>query len=205
MLHNIIQVMVVIGITGNIGSGKSTVCQFLAGLGAAVIDADEAAQKTYKPHSPVWQEIITAFGNEVLQPDGEIDRARLAEVVFSRPEALRQLNRIVHPRAKKIVREQIEEHRRRGTKVVALEATLLIEAKWTALVDRVWLVIASRERVLQRLAGYPEAKRSQVLARLNSQVPAEEKKKYADEVIYNEGDIAQLREKITELWNKLAG
>ena len=195
--------MVVIGVTGNIGSGKSTVCQLLAGLGAAVIDADESAQKTYKPHSPAWREIITAFGTGILQPDEEIDRARLAEVVFSRPEALRQLNRIVHPRAKKIVREQIEEHRRRGTKVVALEATLLIEAGWRALVDRVWLVTASRERVLQRLAGDPQAKRSQVLARLNSQMPAEEKMKYADEVIYNEGDIAQLGEKVTELWNRL--
>ena len=197
--------MVVIGVTGNIGSGKSTVCQLLAGLGAAVIDADEVAQKTYKPHSPAWQEIITAFGTEILQPDGEIDRARLAEVVFSHPQALRQLNRIVHPRAKKIVRVQIEEHRRRETKVVALEATLLIEANWRALVDRVWLVIASGERVLQRLAGDSQARRSQVLARLNSQIPPEEKMKYADAVIYNDGDIAQLREKITELWNKLAG
>ena len=197
--------MVVIGVTGNIGSGKSTVCQLLAGLGAAVIDADESARKTYKPHSPAWREIITAFGPEVLQADGEIDRARLAEVVFFRPQALRQLNRIVHPRAKKIVREQIEEHRRRETKVVALEATLLIEAKWTALVDRVWLVIASREKVLQRFAGDSQAKRSQVLARLDSQVPAEEKLKYADEVIYNDGDMARLREKITGLWNKLAG
>ena len=197
--------MVVIGVTGNIGSGKSTVCQLLAGLGAAVIDADEAARKTYKPHSPAWREIITAFGTEILQPDGEIDRARLAEVVFSHPQALRQLNRIVHPRAKKIVRVQIEEHRRRETKVVALEATLLIEANWRALVDRVWLVIASGERVLQRLAGDSQARRSQVLARLNSQIPPEEKMKYADAVIYNDGDIAKLREKITELWNKLAG
>jgi dephospho-CoA kinase len=196
--------MVVIGVTGNIGSGKSTVCQLLAGLGAAVIDADESAQKTYKPHSPAWREIITAFGTEVLQPDEEIDRARLAEVVFSRPEALRQLNQIVHPKARKIVMEQIEEHRRRGTKVVVLEATLLIEANWTALVDRVWLVTASRERVVQRLARYTEAKRSQVLTRLNSQMPAEEKIKYADEVIHNEGDIAQLREKITGLWKTLA-
>lgn len=195
--------MVVVGVTGNIGSGKSTVCQFLAELGAAVIDADEIARKTYTPHSQAWQEIITAFGTEVLQPNEEIDRAKLAQLVFSNPEALRQLNQITHPKAEKTVTEQIEESRRRGIKVVVLEAALLIEADWTTLVDKVWLVTASRDTVVQRLAGYQEAERSQVLARLDSQMPVEEKMKYADEVIYNEEDISALRTKITEIWNGL--
>lgn len=195
--------MVVIGITGNIGSGKSTVCRFLAELGAAVIDADEAAQETYKPHSQAWQEIIDTFGTEVLQPSKEINRVKLAQLVFSSPEALAQLNEIVHPKAYQLVKEKIESYRRLGTKAVALEATLLIEATWTTLVDEVWLVIASPEIALQRLTRHPGADRDQILARLKSQTPAEDKAKHADEIIHNEGDFTRLREKITELWNKL--
>ncbi|MBA7503057.1 Dephospho-CoA kinase [subsurface metagenome] len=195
--------MVVIGVTGNIGSGKSTVCRLLAELGAAVIDADKATQETYKPHSQAWQEIIDTFGIKVLQPNDEIDRVKLAQLVFSSPEALAQLNEIVHPKAYQLVKEKIESYRRLGTKVVALEATLLIEATWTTLVDEVWLVIASPEIALQRLTRHPGADRDQILARLKSQTPAEDKAKHADEIIHNEGDFTRLREKITELWNKL--
>jgi len=195
--------MVVIGVTGNIGSGKSTVCRFLAELGAAVIDADEVAQETYKPHSQAWQEIIDTFGTEVLHPNGEINRVKLAQLVFSSPEALAQLNEIVHPKAYQLVKERIENYRRLGTRVAALEATLLIEATWTTLVDEVWLVIVSPDIALQRLTRYPEADRDQILARLKSQTPAEDKAKHADEIIRNEGDFTGLREKITELWNKL--
>jgi len=195
--------MVVIGVTGNIGSGKSTVCRFLAELGAAVIDADEVAQETYKPHSQAWQEIIDTFGTEMLQPNGEINRVKLAQLVFSSPEALAQLNEIVHPKAYQLVKERIENYRRLGTRAAALEATLLIEATWTTLVDKVWLVIASPEIALQRLTRYPEADRDQILARLKSQTPAEDKAKHADEIIRNEGNLPKLREKITELWNKL--
>jgi len=195
--------MVVIGVTGNIGSGKSTVCRFLAELGAAVIDADEVAQETYKPHSQAWQEIIDTFGTEMLQPNGEINRVKLAQLVFSSPEALAQLNEIVHPKAYQLVKERIENYRRLGTRVAALEATLLIEATWTTLVDEVWLVIVSPDIALQRLTRYPEADKDQILARLKSQTPAEDKAKHADEIIRNEGDFTGLREKITELWNKL--
>lgn len=195
--------MVVIGVTGNIGSGKSTVCRLLAELGAAVIDADKVAQETYKPHSQAWQEIIDTFGTEVLQPNGEINRVKLAQLVFSSPEALAQLNEIVHPKAYQLVKEKIENYRRLGTRVVALEATLLIEATWTTVVDKVWLVIASPEIALQRLTSYPEADRDQIVARLKSQTPAEDKAKHADEIIRNEGDLTRLREKITALWNKL--
>ena len=195
--------MIIIGVTGNIGSGKSTVCQFLAELGAAVIDADEAAQEVYKPHSQVWQKIIDTFGTEVLQPNGEIDRVKLAQLVFSNPEALAQLNEIVHPEAYQLVKERIKNYRRLGTKVVALEAALLIEANWTTLVDKVWLVTASPDIALQRLTSHPGADRNQILARLKSQTPDEKKMKSADEVIYNEGDINELHKKITALWNKL--
>lgn len=195
--------MVVIGVTGSIGSGKSTVCQILAKLGAAIIDADKLAQETYEPHGEAWQELVNAFGKDILTFDEEIDRQKLGQIVFSNPTALTQLNHIVHPKAYSMAKERIETCRRQGLKAIALEAALLIEAKWTSLVDQVWLVVASEAEVIHRLKQGKADNESKVLARLKSQMPAEEKMKYADEVIYNNGDLNQLQAKVTQVWNKL--
>lgn len=195
--------MFVIGVTGNLGSGKSTVCQVLAKLGATVIDADELGHEAYLPHSQTWQQLITAFGKDILEPDEEIDRQKLAQIVFSQPDALAQLNQIVHPEAYRMARERIENLRRQGAKAIALEATLLIEAGWVDLVNEVWLVVAPEAAILHRLASQEGITEPQILARLKSQMSAEEKMKYADEIIYNDGDISQLETKVTELWYKL--
>ena len=195
--------MVVIGVTGNIGSGKSTVCQILAKLGAAVIDADRLSHEAYEPHSQSWQRIVATFGKDILKSDEEIDRQKLAQVVFSNPTALTRLNHIVHPKAYSMAKERIETYRRQGLRAVALEAALLIEAKWTRLVDQVWLVVASEATVIHRLKEGKATNQSEVLARLKSQMPAEEKAKYADEVVYNDGDLNQLEARLTQLWNEL--
>lgn len=196
--------MLIIGVTGNIGSGKSTVCQILAKLGATIIDADKLAHEAYKPNSQTWQELISAFGKDIVKANGEIDRQKLGQMVFSDSNALAQLNQIVHPRAYCMAKEQIEIYRRQAVKIVAVEATLLIEAGWANLVDKVWLVIAPDDIVTQRLTQYKEMSESQLLARLKSQMPAREKMKYANEVIYNNGDIPQLEARVTELWHKLS-
>ena len=212
--------MVVIGVTGNIGSGKSTVCQILARLGATVIDADRLAHEAYQPHSQTWRELIDTFGRDIVKPDEEIDRQKLGQIVFSDPDALAQLNQIVHPKAYRLAQERIADCRRQGAKVVVVEATLLIEAGWTAtspdkgsggrghpfsppLVDVVWLVVAPEAVIVQRVKEQQELAESQILARLKSQMPAEEKAKYADAVIYNDGDIPRLEARVTELWNTL--
>jgi dephospho-CoA kinase len=196
--------MVVIGVTGNIGSGKSTVCQILAKLGATVIDADRLGHEAYKPHSQAWQEIIEAFGNEiVVKPNEEIDRQKLGQIVFSDPGALAKLNQIIHPKAYSLARERIEFYRRRGTKAVALEATLLIEARWVTLVDNVWLVVVPEAIAVQRLTQQKGIDEAQILARLKSQMPVEEKVKYANEIIYNDGELSYLETRVTELWHKL--
>lgn len=195
--------MLVIGVTGNIGSGKSTVCQILGKLGATVIDADKLAQESYKPHSQTWQEIIATFGKEILTTDEEIDRQKLGQMVFSSPDALAQLNQIVHPAAYRMAQERIETCRRQGAAAFVLEATLLIEAKWTNLVGKVWLVVTPERTVIQRLAQPRGTNEAQILARLKSQMPAEEKMKYADEIIYNDGKLSQLEARVTELWHKL--
>jgi dephospho-CoA kinase len=195
--------MVVIGVTGNIGSGKSTVCQILAKLGAAIVDADKLAQETYKPYGEAWQELVNAFGKDILSSGQEIDRQKLGQIVFSNPTALTRLNHIVHPKAYSMAKERIATYRRQGLRAVALEAALLIEANWTRLVDQVWLVVASEATVIHRLKEGKATNQPEVLARLKSQMPAEEKAKYADEVVYNDGDLNQLEARLTQLWNEL--
>jgi len=195
--------MVVIGVTGNIGSGKSTVCRILARLGAAVIDADRLSHEAYKPHSQSWQKIVATFGKDILKSDGEIDRQKLAQVVFPNPTALAKLHGILQPEVQRMIQENIEYHRRQGAKAVALEATLLIEDKRTWLADKIWVVVASQDKVVKRLKQERDITESQILSRLKSQMPAEEKAKYADEVVYNDGDLNQLEARLTQLWNEL--
>jgi dephospho-CoA kinase len=195
--------MVVIGVTGNIGSGKSSVCRILGRLGAMVIDADRLAHEAYEPHSETWRELIDAFGKNIVKPDEEIDRQKLGQIVFSDPDALAQLNRIVHPGAYRLAQERIADCRRQGAKAVVVEATLLIEAGWQGLVDRVWLVVAPEAAIVQRLKEQQGMGESQILARLKSQMTAEEKMPYADAVIYNDGNIPRLEARVTELWRNL--
>ncbi len=195
--------MLIIGITGNLGSGKSAVCRILAKLGGIIIDADELAHESYQPHSQTWHELITNFGKDIVKANEEIDRQKLGRIVFSNPAALAKLNQIVHPEAYRLVRQRIEGYRRQGAKAIALEATLLIEAEWVDLVDTIWLVIAPEEVVIQRLTGQKGIDRAELSARLKSQMPPEEKMKYADEIIYNDGDLNQLEARVTELWHKL--
>lgn len=195
--------MTVIGVTGNIGSGKSTVCQVLAKLGATIIDADELAHETYKPHSQAWQELINTFGKDIVKANEKIDRQKLGQIVFANPAALALLNQIVHPRAYRMAQEKIEDYRRQGAKAIVVEATLLIEAGWADLVDKVWLVVAPEDVAIQRLTQHEGIAKAQILTRLKAQMPAEEKMKYADEVIYNDGSLNQLETKVTELWHKL--
>jgi len=195
--------MIIVGVTGNIGSGKSAVCRILAKLGAIIVDADELAHGSYKPHSQAWQELINTFGKDIVKADEKIDRQKLGQIVFANPAALALLNQIVHPRAYGMAQEKIEDYRRQGAKAVVLEATLLIEAGWTDLVDKVWLVVTPEDVAIQRLSQHKGISEAQILTRLKAQMPAEEKMKYADEIIYNDGSLNQLEAKVTELWHKL--
>ncbi len=195
--------MIIVSVTGNLGSGKSAVCRILAKLGAIIIDADELAHESYKPHSQAWQELINTFGKDIVKANEEIDRQKLGQIVFANPAALALLNQIVHPRAYGMAQEKIKDYRRQGAKAIVVEATLLIEARWTDLVNKVWLVVTPEDVAIQRLSRHKGISEAQVLARLKAQMPAEEKMKYADEIIYNEGSLNQLEAKVTELWHKL--
>jgi len=192
--------MKVIGLTGGIGSGKTTVSQYLAELGAVIIDADKVGHEALKPDTEAWREVVSAFGREVLTTTGEIDRKKLGEIVFNNPESLSRLNQIMHPRMYDMVKEQIEKYRQQGVDVVVLEVILLIEAKWTPLADEVWVTVASENTVVKRLKRQRGLSEEEILARIRSQMSSEERQKHADVVINNEGDFDELKASVEELW-----
>jgi len=192
-----------IGLTGGIGSGKSTVSQFLAELGAVILDADKIGHEVFKPNTEAWHEVVAAFGRQILTPSGEINRKKLGELVFSQPESLLRLNQIMHPQIYNIVKAQIEEYRRQGVDVVVLESAILIEANWTSLVDEVWVTVAQEAMVLKRLKEQRGLEEEQTLARIRSQLSSEEQIKHADVVIHNNGDLDEVKAKVKELWERL--
>jgi len=196
--------MKVIGLTGGIGSGKSTISQYLAELGAVVVDADKVGHEVFQPGMPAWDDVVAAFGKEVVGENGEIDRKKLGAVVFNNPEALSRLNRIVHPRAYDLVKSRLEEYRQQGVDVVVLEVILLIEAGWAHLADEIWVTVVSEDAVVKRLKQQRGLSREEVLARIHSQTPPEERAKHADVVINNDGDTGDLKAKVQELWEKIS-
>lgn len=195
--------MKVIGLTGGIGSGKSTVSRFLAGLGAAIIDADRIGHEALKPDTGPWREIVATFGEQVLKPDGEIDRKKLGEIVFHNPQSLARLNRIMHPRIYEMVKTQLEQYRRQGAKVVVLEVPLLLEADWTPLVGEVWVTVAAESTILKRIGEKFGLSEEQALARIRSQMANQERIKHADVVIDTDCRLDELKAKVEGLWVKL--
>ena len=192
--------MKVIGLTGGIGSGKSTVSQFLAELGAVILDADKVGHEAFKPNTELWRQVVAAFGRRILTPDGDIDREKLGEIVFGNPESLARLNQIMHPGMYDIVKAQLGEYRQQGMEVVVLEAPLLIEAGWTSLVDEVWVTVASEATVLSRLQEQKGLSRQESLARIHSQLLSEERVRRADVVIDTDCNLDELRARVGELW-----
>jgi len=194
--------MKVIGLTGGIGSGKSTVSRFLAELGAVIIDADKVGHEALKPDTELWREVVAAFGRQILTPGGDIDREKLGEIVFSNPDSLLRLNRIVHPRLYEVVKAQLEECRRQGIEVVVLEAPLLIEAGWTSLVNEIWVTVASEATVLRRLQERTGLSEPESLSRIRSQLSFVERVRYADVTIDTDCDPDELRARVEKLWQK---
>ena len=192
--------MKVIGLTGGIASGKSTVSRFLAELGAVIVDADKVGHEAIKPDTELWREVVAAFGRQVLKPSGDIDRNKLGKMVFGNPELLSRLNQIMHPRMYDMVKARLEEYRQQGVRVVVLEAPLLIEADWTSLVNEVWVTVAPEPTVLRRLKEKSGLSEQESWARLRSQMSNEERVKQAGVVINTDCSLDELKAKVKELW-----
>lgn len=195
--------MIVIGLTGGILSGKSTISQMLAEKGAVIIDADKIGHEAYKPHTKTWQELVDAFGKSILKQNMEIDRKKLGEIVFNDPRALARLNEIVHPKMHTMMKEEIERLRGAGVGLVVLEAAVLIEANWTDLVDEVWVAVAPEEVAVKRLQNRGGLSEEQARARIRSQLSPEERARHADVIIDTDCELSQVRAKVAELWQGL--
>jgi dephospho-CoA kinase len=197
-------VVTVIGVTGGIGSGKSTASQILGDLGAEVIDADKVGHKIYLPDTPAWREIVEAFGNEVLAPDRTINRAKLGPIVFSDPKALETLNRITHGKIYAFIQGQIDYIRqKRLAEVVVVEAAILLEAGWRSLVEQLWVVAASEDVVIDRLRKSKNMPEDQARARIAAQLSNAERIAQADRAIWNDRGLSDLRQAVEAAWREL--
>ena len=192
--------MKVIGLTGGIGSGKSTVSATMAELGAVLLNADLIGHEAYLPHKNVWQEVVDAFGRDILNDKDEVERPKLGALVFGNPDNLQKLNSIVHPWMYRTMEGLLKEQEAKGTKVVVLEAAILFEAKWTPLVNEVWVTVASEENVIQRLQARNGLTPEQVRARIQSQMSSEERARQAQVVIDTNCTIPEVQQKVRELW-----
>ncbi|MFC2001877.1 dephospho-CoA kinase [Chloroflexota bacterium] len=195
--------MKIIGLTGGIGSGKSTVSQFLAELGAVILDADKIGHEAFRSGSEVWRQVVNAFGKQITNSKGDIDREILGKIVFNNSEARAKLNQIMHPAIYDMVKARLEKYRRQGVGVSVLEVPLLLEAGWTSLVDEVWVTVAPEAIVLKRLNERTGLSEQESLARIHSQLPSEERIKHADVIIDTDCDLDELKAKVKELWLEL--
>lgn len=191
-----------IGLTGNIGTGKSTVAQMLAELGAEVIDADRVAHETMRPGTAVHAAIVEAFGPDVLALGGEIDRKRLGRVVFADPEALARLEAIVHPATIAEVGRRIAAS---GASVVVVEAIKLIETGMYTAYDALWVTTCRPEQQVWRLMGGRRLSRPEAERRVAAQPPQEEKVALADVVIDTSGRLSHTRAQVRVAWEMLVG
>ena len=198
----------VIGLAGGIGTGKSTVVQLLAELGAAVIDADKIGHEVYRPGTEGFRQVVDAFGPGVVAPDGTIDRRALGAIVFTDAAALARLNAIVHPLiarelAARVTAARVEDPQR----PVVVEAPVLVEAGWQGrgLVDRLWIVTAAPETAIARVVATRGLARAEVERRMAAQLPEAERRRVADLVIENDGSPAELRARVEAAWRTLAG
>ena len=195
--------MIVIGLTGGIASGKSVVSDMLGQQGAVVIDADRMGHEAFLPDTDAWRDVTAAFGSDILGENREIDRGKLADIVFHDHDALQRLNAIMHPLMYRIAEQRIEALRDQGRDVVILGAALLIEASWTGLVDQVWVVVAPEFAVMDRLGSQKGFTVERARARIQAQMPVPEKSTHADVVIDNDSDMEALRDKVEKLWRQL--
>ncbi|MBI2918495.1 MAG: dephospho-CoA kinase [Chloroflexi bacterium] len=195
--------MIVIGLTGGIASGKSTVSRLMAELGAVILDADKVGHEALTPGTEVYREVVAAFGNGILLADSKVDRKKLGEIVFNDPGALARLNAIMHPRMFRMMEQRLAEYRGQGVPAVVLEAAVLLEAGWAPLVDEVWVTQVTEETAIRRLRERNGLSEAQALARLRSQLTAAQRARQADIIIGTDCPLPETERQVRELWQGL--
>ena len=190
----------VIGLTGGIASGKSTVAKLLAERGATVLAADELGHEIYQPGTPAWRTILEEFGEGIAGPDGVIDRRKLGALVFSDRQALDRLKAITWPVMKAEMKKRLDDCREADRPVAVLEAAVLLEAGWDDLVDTIWVVSTPPEVSLHRLQERSGLSEDEARARLSAQLSNAEREARADAVIRNDKGFEDLSALVNDLW-----
>lgn len=194
-------VLLIVGLTGGIASGKSTVSLLLKNKGAVIIDADEISRNILIPGKPAWTKVIEHFGEKVLRDDENIDRKKLAQIVFSDKKELELLNSITHPIIIEEIKRQLEYYKKVDEEVVVIDAALLLELGLNSLVDEVWVVAVDEKTQLERLMlREKNLSRKEALKRIKSQMPLQDKLKYAQRIIDNTGEIERTKKQLDEIW-----
>ncbi|WP_018249082.1 dephospho-CoA kinase [Orenia marismortui] len=191
-----------IGLTGGISSGKSTVSNYLKEFGATVIDADQVAHKLMEAEKELWQRIVEEFGEEILLDNKEINRQKLGKIIFNDHQAKELLDEISHP----IIITKIKEEMDRLANIsdiIIVDVPLLIEADMLDLFDQICLVYVDREVQIKRLMKRDEIDKESAIAKIQSQIPLKEKRRYANIIINNNGSKDELKIKVKKLWEDL--
>ena len=191
----------IIGLTGGIASGKSTVAQALGDRGAYIIDADKLGHTAYLAGSGAFDQVVAAFGTDIVADDGEIDRRKLGSKVFGNEAALKQLTDIVWPAIRAMAEKEITEAQRAAPeRIVVLEAAVLIEADWLDLADQIWVTVVEPAVAIERACARDNLSADAVQTRLDAQLSNDERRSYADHVIDNSSDQAHLFAQVESLW-----
>ena len=191
--------MKIVGLTGGISSGKSTVSSYLKQLKIPVIDADEVARKVVEPNSQGAREIRKAFGSDVFEEDGSLNRQKLGSLIFSNAENRQKLDDLLQPLIKIMILDEIEEYRQKGENMIVLDLPLLFEKQYEELCEDIIVVYISKELQLERLMRRNQYTKQEALSRIDSQLSIEEKRKRATVLLDNQGTIQQLYQQV-EQW-----
>jgi dephospho-CoA kinase len=195
--------VLLVGLTGGIGSGKSTVARLLEKRGAVVFDADLLAREAVEPGTPGHAAVIERFGAAVLAPGGELDREALASIVFANPAARRDLEQIVHPEVRRLFAEGSEAYRDTD-RVVVFSAPLLVETGMHTAFEVLVVVSATVATQIERLMRQRGMSEPSIRARIDAQAPLEDKAAAADFLVDNEGSLDELESQVEQLWNDLS-
>ena len=191
--------MKIVGLTGGISSGKSTVSSYLKQLKIPVIDADEVARKVVEPNSQGAREIRKTFGSDVFEEDGSLNRQKLGALIFSNAENRQKLDDLLQPLIKIMILDEIEEYRQKGETMIVLDLPLLFEKHYEKLCEEIIVVYVPRELQLERLMKRNQYTKQEALSRIDSQLSIEEKRKRATVLFDNQGTIQQLYQQV-EQW-----
>ncbi len=190
----------ILGITGSFGSGKTTVAKMFALHGARLMDADKIAHNVIKPGNIAYKRIIADFGKKILNKNKEINRSKLARIVFNNRKLLNRLNNIIHPQVIRVIKKQIQASK---SKIIVLDVPLLIEAGLKRIVDKIIVVQITREKQIQRIKNRTSLNRQDILKRIRSQFSQNAKLRFADFIIDNSGTIGETKKQVNEICKKI--